>query len=70
MPLNIKLHAVPHLKGLIYGKNIPGSLERGSTFIEGVAQKLRQLRPFQFGTYQGRTIGEGLPVQNSEGVFF
>ena len=31
MPLEIKCHTVPHLKGLINGKNIPGGQERGST---------------------------------------
>ena len=32
MSLEIKCHAVPHLKGLIIGKNVSGGQERGSTF--------------------------------------
>ena len=34
MPLEIKLDAVPHLKGLINGENISGRQECGSTFIK------------------------------------
>ena len=32
MPLEIKLHAAPHLKGLINCENISGWQERGSTY--------------------------------------
>ena len=47
MPLKIKLHAVPYLKGLIYGKDIPGRYALGGSFMEGVAQTLSSLRPFE-----------------------
>ena len=32
MPIEIKLHAVPPMKGLIYGENISGQQEGRSTF--------------------------------------
>ena len=48
MPLDINLHAIPHLKGLIYGKIISCRQEHGSIFIEEVAQKLRPLPHLDF----------------------
>ena len=50
MPLEIKLHAVPHFKGLIKGKKISGSQERGSTFTK----KKTYLKTPRFISYRAK----------------